>query len=87
MIRAIFDLQNPWRSGSTDAFKLKERTILKLILDQLESRKISGIIGSRQVGKSSLLYLIIAHLIRQKRDIENPKNIFQGSWTEEFCHK
>ncbi len=72
MIRAIFDLQNPWRSGSTDAFKLKERTILKLILDQLESRKISGIIGSRQVGKSSLLYLIIAHLIRQKEvDVNN----------------
>ena len=67
MIKEIFNLQNPWRAGSTDAFRLKKRAILKLILDQLESRKISGIIGSRQVGKSSLLYLIIAHLIRQKK--------------------
>jgi len=67
MKKEIFSLQNPWRAGSTDAFRLKKRAILKLILDQLENRKISGIIGSRQVGKSSLLYLIIAHLIRKKK--------------------
>ncbi len=36
---------------------------LDIILRHLDHKKMSGIIGSRQVGKSSLLFLIIAHLI------------------------
>ena len=65
MIKEIFDLQNPWRFKATALFGLKDRAILKLILDNLNNKKILGLIGSRQVGKSSLLYLIIAHLIQQ----------------------
>ena len=66
MIKEIFNLQNPWRFKSTTLFDLKSRTILEILLNHLEHKKISGIIGSRQVGKSSLLFLIISHLIHQK---------------------
>lgn len=63
--KEIFELQNPWRSELAVLPDLKDRTILKLILSNLSNKKILGIIGSRQVGKSSLLYLIIEHLIRE----------------------
>ncbi|HHC24041.1 MAG TPA: hypothetical protein ENK58_01305, partial [Desulfobacterales bacterium] len=63
MIKEIFELQNPWRSREALP-DLKDRAILKLILNNLDNKKILGIIGSRQVGKSSLLYLIIGHLIQ-----------------------
>ncbi len=64
MIKEIFELQNPWRSREALP-DLKDRAILKLILNNLDNKKILGIIGSRQVGKSSLLYLIIGHLIQK----------------------
>ncbi len=66
MIKEIFELQNPWRSKTELPWNLKERAILKLILENLANKKILGIVGSRQVGKSSLLYLIIGHLIRKQ---------------------
>ena len=64
MIKRIFELQNPWRSR---VFKpsLKNRRVLKILLENLHNRKILGLIGSRQVGKSSLLYLIIEHLLQE----------------------
>lgn len=71
MIKEIFELQNPWRKISGYVFDLREREILSCILDQLDNKKIIGLIGSRQVGKSSLVYLIIRHLIENKIDIRN----------------
>lgn len=68
MIKKIFELQNPWRTGGAILFDLKDRAVLKFILDNLQNKKILGLIGSRQVGKSSLLYLIIAHLIKDGVD-------------------
>lgn len=65
MIKKIFELQNPWRSREF-SHDLRIRAILKILLDNLDNRKILGLIGSRQVGKSSLLYLIIKHLIEDK---------------------
>ncbi len=64
MIKKIFELQNRWRH-TTDFFQdFKKRTILQTLLQNLENNKILGLIGSRQVGKSSLLYLLISHLLQ-----------------------
>jgi predicted AAA+ superfamily ATPase len=63
MISSIFDLQNPWRRGGDVPFDLRPRDILALILENLSNRKILGLVGSRQVGKSSLLFLMIRHLL------------------------
>jgi hypothetical protein len=63
MISSIFDLQNPWRRGGGVPFDLRPRDILALILENLSNRKILGLVGSRQVGKSSLLFLMIRHLL------------------------
>lgn len=65
MIREIFLLQNPWRTQPDFTFNLKNRIILPLLVNALSSpNKILGLIGSRQVGKSSLLFLLIQHLLK-----------------------
>lgn len=65
MIKDIFELQNPWRNNSDYVFNQKDRAILPVLLDQLDNNKIIGLIGSRQVGKSSLIFLIIRALIQK----------------------
>lgn len=64
MIREIFELQNPWRFRKDYLFDFKTRNILPELIKNLTNRKIIGIVGSRQVGKSSLIYLIIDYLIK-----------------------
>ncbi|ODS30086.1 MAG: hypothetical protein SCARUB_04802 [Candidatus Scalindua rubra] len=64
MLREIFQLQNPWRFQKGYLFDFKTRKILPELIKNLTNKKIIGIVGSRQVGKSSLIYLIIDHLIR-----------------------
>ena len=71
MIQEIFNLQNPWRFRTDYSFNLMDREILKPIFDNLENKKILGLIGSRQVGKSSIVYLIIQYLINNKIDKHN----------------
>ena len=71
MIKEIFRLQNTWRFGETFPFSLRKRTILELILNNLNNKKILGLIGSRQVGKSSLLYLTISHLIETNINVND----------------
>jgi len=73
MIREIFLLQNPWRENLAYKFNLKEREILSTLLQNMENELILGLIGSRQVGKSSLLYLLIEHLLSRKTA---PEDIF-----------
>lgn len=73
MIQEIFSLQNPWRSDSEYSFDLKKRDILPTILSNLKHKKIIGLLGSRQVGKSSIIYLVINHLLKSQI---NKSNIF-----------
>ncbi|MEA2116412.1 MAG: ATP-binding protein [Thermodesulfobacteriota bacterium] len=74
MIREIFLLQNPWQTQANFTFTLKNRNILPLLINALSSpRKILGLIGSRQVGKSSLIFLLIQHLLHHGT---NSRNIF-----------
>ena len=72
MIREIFLLQNPWRTQACFTFNLKNRNILPLLINALFSpKKILGLIGSRQVGKSSLIFLLIQHLLQHETNSRN----------------
>ncbi len=59
MIRDIFLLQNPWRTDPGHEFKVKNRKLLGYLEAQLHNELMIGLLGSRQVGKSSLLFLLI----------------------------
>lgn len=72
MIREIFLLQNPWRTQAGFTFNLRNRNIFPLLVNALSSpRKILGLIGSRQVGKSSLIFLLIQHLLKHGTESRN----------------
>jgi uncharacterized protein len=71
VIQDIFNLQNPWRRNSKYSFSLKERFIFNSIINNLKNNLIIGLVGSRQVGKSSILYLVIEHLIKSGTRLEN----------------
>ena len=65
MIKDIFLLQNPWRENRNYTFGLKKRDILQTLVDNMENELIIGLIGSRQVGKSSLMELLIEDLLNK----------------------
>jgi hypothetical protein len=62
MIKEIFLLQNPWRTNPKYSFNLKGREIFDILLENMDNELIIGLLGSRQVGKSSLLYMLIENL-------------------------
>ena len=66
MIKEIFELQNPWRQQRDYPFLQKPRDILTPLQENIDNNKAIGIIGSRQVGKSSVLFLLIRHLLRER---------------------
>jgi len=65
MIKEIFELQNPWRFKTGFLFNLKDRDIVSHIITNLDNNKIIGLVGSRQVGKSSIIFLLIQHLLHK----------------------
>lgn len=73
MINEIFNLQNPWRKSNAFTNQLLPRQIFKTIWDNIDNELILGLTGSRQVGKSSLLYLTIGELL--KREVP-PQQLF-----------
>jgi len=64
MINEIFQLQNPWRKNESHAFNLKNREIFQTLKENFDNELFIGLTGSRQVGKSSLLYLMIEDLLK-----------------------
>lgn len=73
MISEIFSIQNPWRKNTNYSLNLKSRNILNVLIQNMENELILGLIGSRQVGKSSIIFLLIEQLLKDKI---NPANIF-----------
>lgn len=73
---SIFQNQNRWRNDPTyfkDKMFLK-RFVFDNILNWLDDDEILILTGSRQVGKSTLMYLLIQHLLEQRKVASN--NIF-----------
>jgi uncharacterized protein len=71
MIKEIFLLQNPWRANTKYSFNLKRREVFDILLDNMDNELIIGLLGSRQVGKSSLLWLLIENLLNSRISAEN----------------
>ncbi len=71
MLKEIFVLQNPWRENKDYSFNLKKRNILNILLQNIDNELIIGLVGSRQVGKSSLLFLLIEKLLKSGIPSEN----------------
>jgi hypothetical protein len=71
MIDEIFFLQNPWREQPDYSFGLKSREVFNILHENMENELILGLVGSRQVGKSSLLYLLIENLLGSGVSVKN----------------
>ncbi len=83
-MKSVFTLQNPWRFKQDFKFNYKERSIFKILSENLHNKKILGLVGSRQVGKSVLMYLLIKDLINKKTNLEN---IFYFNLDDLMLHK
>lgn len=69
-------------SKSIETKKLFPRMVVPHILQWLDNKQAIVLVGSRQVGKTSILYLLIQHLLMQKI---NRNNIFYFD-LENFDH-
>lgn len=64
MIEAILRKQNPWWENKTFDFGVFTRNVLPELIKNITNDKILALVGSRQVGKTSLLYLLIEYLLK-----------------------
>ena len=65
---SIFQNQNRWRT-ETDFFQkttFLNRVVFDDISKWLDDDEILVLSGSRQVGKSTLMYMVIKHLLKKK---------------------
>ncbi|MBI5754181.1 ATP-binding protein [Candidatus Peregrinibacteria bacterium] len=70
MIDTILKKQNPWWENKDLKFKIFQRDILSELIINLDNDKILALVGSRQVGKTSLLYLLIEHLLKRVKSTD-----------------
>ena len=68
-----FQVQNPWRTGRFAPVQSFRRHLLSEALAWLDDPDILVIIGSRQVGKTTLLFQMIEHLLANN---VTPQDIF-----------
>jgi len=75
-MKSTFDLQNPWRGPGYNFPKEKyiQRNIFDRLLDDLNQKEITVVVGSRQAGKTFLMKKMIERLIT-KESID-PRQIF-----------
>src|SRR3989338_229627 len=66
----ILNEWNPWWSGKQES-SLVDRNLKKGIVKVIERKEIVGILGVRRSGKTTLMHLIIEHLLRSV----GPENI------------
>lgn len=58
-------MQNPWRSGEFKDSRSIRREIFTTLLQDMESKTITVITGSRQVGKTTLVMDMVSHLLQK----------------------
>lgn len=69
-----FNLANPWRTGTKWQIPSARREVLNEILSWIEEPEILILTGARQVGKTSIVYLIIDELLRRK--VAQPEDLY-----------
>lgn len=70
MIETILKKQNPWWEQADYKFNIFSRNIFSELINNLTNDKILALVGSRQVGKTSLLYLLIEHLLKKVKSTD-----------------
>ena len=75
-MKNTFDLQNPWRTPGYQfpEDRYIERDIFAKLMEEQEKKRITVVLGSRQVGKTFLMGKIIEKLLSEKN--VDPKQIF-----------
>jgi len=71
-MREILSLLNPWWFGQSFKTGVERPKYIKRLVASLENRRVTLLVGSRRVGKTTLLYQLINHLLTKT----NPKQIF-----------
>lgn len=67
LLRVLYSHNPWWQTGKVPdelAPEFKRRDLYKL-KEQLESKEITGIVGARRVGKTTLMYQLIEHLLEK----------------------
>jgi len=80
IIRILYD-QNTWWSTQTVPNTLSKpfkRRDFYFLNDKILEREITAIVGPRQIGKTTILYQLIEHLIKDKK--VDPKRILYLSF-------
>ena len=77
---AIKTLNPWWAKKKILEENIIERSILKDIIKTLKAKQIKDILGVRRSGKTTILYLLIDHLIKKEK--ANPKKIVFLSFDE-----
>lgn len=84
MINEVFLLQNSWRKTKEFPFEFKDRSIFRTLVSNIENELIIGLTGSRQTGKSSLMYMLIKHLLDKGI---NKQDVFYFNLDDFYLHK
>lgn len=76
-----------WESGTVTESRTKDfkRRDFYALIDQLESEKITSIIGPRRVGKTTIMFQLIEHLIKEKK--VDPKRILYVSMDNVYIER
>jgi hypothetical protein len=69
-----FHLSNPWRTGRSWEVPGIQRTVLEELVSWTAEPEILILSGARQVGKTSILFQLIDHLLQSGR--ANPNDIY-----------
>jgi predicted AAA+ superfamily ATPase len=80
MVRLLYD-QNPWWSTHavpTTLAKPFKRRDFYVLSDKIFEKEITAIVGPRQVGKTTVLFQLIEHLIKERE--VNPRRILYLSF-------
>ncbi len=83
MLSTILAQQNPWWETGKLKIKLFPRAIENELLKNISDSKILGLIGSRQVGKTSLMLFLIHHLLKKVP----PKDILYFNLDDILIHE
>jgi len=80
-IEKLSEMNHWWKLGHVKEalFRPYKRALFSELKRYINLRQIIGIIGLRRVGKTTLFYQVIEHLIKNKT---NPKNIMYFSFDE-----
>lgn len=74
MDKTIFDLKNPWRTGTMPTPPAIHRHLLESVLSSVDDQYVSILLGARATGKTTLIYHLVERLISRLK--LSPEDIY-----------